>query len=69
VTRAENPRSASPLEIREASHRVAAEFHDAESVPEALTKAQGLAGADGIIVVTGSIYVVGEAMRQLAVRI
>jgi len=69
VTRAENPRSASPLEIREASHRVAAEFHDAESVPEALAKAQGLAGADGIIVVTGSIYVVGEAMRQLAVRI
>jgi dihydrofolate synthase/folylpolyglutamate synthase len=76
VTRADNPRSASPDEIRQAAARVAAgvDIEDAEDVPSALDRARELAGskiagAGGLVVVTGSIYIVGEAMRMLGIRI
>jgi folylpolyglutamate synthase/dihydropteroate synthase len=38
-------------------------------VPAALAKAHVAAGTRGLVVVTGSIYIVGEAMRALGVRI
>jgi dihydrofolate synthase / folylpolyglutamate synthase len=71
VTHAKNPRSAAPAEIRQAAARVAAgiNIEEAEDVASALDQARKLAGQDGLIVVTGSIYVVGEAMRMLDVRI
>jgi folylpolyglutamate synthase/dihydropteroate synthase len=37
-----------------------------EPVAEALETAGALAGTNGVIVVTGSIYVVGDAMAILA---
>jgi dihydrofolate synthase/folylpolyglutamate synthase len=71
VTHANNPRSASANEIREAAKRVAApaEIEDAADVASALGRARELAGPCGIVVVTGSIYIVGEAMRMLGSRI
>ncbi len=71
LTHANNPRSASIAEIRQAAHRVAAgvNMQDAEDVVSALAHARKFAGSGGLIVVTGSIYVVGEAMRILGVRI
>ena len=71
VTQANNPRSASPDEIRQAAARVAAgiDIEDAEDVATALERARKLAAAGGLVVVTGSIYIVGEAMRMLGVRI
>jgi dihydrofolate synthase / folylpolyglutamate synthase len=71
VTHANNPRSATPAEIRQAAARVAAGINidEAEDVASALAQAQKFAGSDGLIVVTGSIYIVGEAMRILGVRI
>ncbi len=69
VTHADNPRSATPQEIRQAASRVAGEVSEAESIGAALEQASRMAGADGLVVVTGSIYVVGEAMRILRVRI
>jgi dihydrofolate synthase/folylpolyglutamate synthase len=71
VTRANNPRSASPDEIRRAAARVASgiDIEDAEDVASALERARKVAGAGGLVVVTGSIYIVGEAMRMLGVRI
>ncbi len=69
ATQADNPRSASPSEIREAASRTGAEIEEAPDVAEALAKARVLAGSDGVIVVTGSIYIVGEVMRQLGARI
>jgi dihydrofolate synthase / folylpolyglutamate synthase len=71
VTRANNPRSATPEEIRQAAARVAAgtNIEDGEDVASALAQARKFAGKDGLIVVTGSIYVVGEAMRMLEIRI
>ena len=69
VTRANNPRSASASEIREAARRVAADIADAENVATALQQATRAAGANGLVVITGSIYIVGEAMQALSVRI
>ncbi len=69
LTRAENPRSASPEEIRAAASRVSTEMIDSEDVPTALMRAKALAGMGGVVVVTGSIYLVGEVMHHLEVRV
>jgi dihydrofolate synthase/folylpolyglutamate synthase len=69
ATHVDNPRAASPAEIRKAAARVAVEINDAPDVPSALTLARAAAGTRGLVVVTGSIYIVGEAMRRLGARI
>jgi dihydrofolate synthase / folylpolyglutamate synthase len=69
ATRADNPRSAAPDEIRQAAARTASEIEDAPDVASALSRAAELAGAKGVVVVTGSIYIVGEAMRLLGVKV
>jgi dihydrofolate synthase/folylpolyglutamate synthase len=69
ATRAENPRSATPEEIRQAAVRTSTEILDEISVAVALSRARELVGTHGLVVVTGSIYVVGETMRELGVRI
>ena len=76
ITHANNPRSASPNEIRQAAARVTAgiDIEQAENVASALDRARKLAGPKfvgprALVVVTGSIYIVGEAMRTLGVRI
>jgi dihydrofolate synthase/folylpolyglutamate synthase len=69
ATRADNPRSATPDEIREAAARTATDIEDAIDVASALDRARALAGPRGIVVITGSIYIVGEAMRVLGVRV
>jgi dihydrofolate synthase/folylpolyglutamate synthase len=67
VTHANNPRSASPDAIRQAAARVAAgiDIVEAENVASALNRARNVAGPGGLVVVTGSIYLVGEAMQEL----
>jgi dihydrofolate synthase/folylpolyglutamate synthase len=69
ATRADNPRSATPDEIREAAARTATDIEEAIDVASALERARSLAGPAGIVVITGSIYIVGEAMRLLGARI
>jgi dihydrofolate synthase / folylpolyglutamate synthase len=71
LTHADNPRSATPEEIRQAAVRVAAgaTIEDANDVAAALERAQKVAGPNGVVVITGSIYIVGEAMRMLGIRI
>ncbi len=69
VTHANNPRSASPEEIRQAAARVTTEIFEADDVASALEQARSSAGAGGLVAVTGSIYLVGEAMRTLGIRI
>lgn len=65
ATRPENPRSASPEEIEQAASRTSAEIEVMADVPQAIRRARELAGPQGLLVVTGSIYLVGEAMRLL----
>ena len=66
ATHAENPRAASPQQIAELGARTQTEILQANSVPEALERACALAGSGGVIVITGSIYIVGEALGILA---
>ena len=67
ATQADNPRSATPQEIRDAASRAQTEIELSSDVPSALQCARDLAKKDGVVVITGSIYVVGEAMRVLGV--
>jgi dihydrofolate synthase / folylpolyglutamate synthase len=71
VTHANNPRSASADEILQAAGRVAGgtKIEEAPDVASALDQAHTVARASGLVVVTGSIYIVGEAMRILGIRI
>lgn len=69
ATCADNPRSATPEEIKKAAIRSSAEIESAPNVSTALRRAAALAGSQGVVVVTGSIYIVGEAMQQLGVRV
>jgi dihydrofolate synthase/folylpolyglutamate synthase len=68
ATRPENPRSASPEEIQQAGSRTGAEIEAVAEVGPALEHARDAAAAQTVIVVTGSIYLVGEAMRLLRTR-
>ena len=65
ATRAENPRAASAAEIVEAAQHTGAEIIPTENVHEALRRARELTGKDGVIVITGSIYLTGEALSIL----
>jgi dihydrofolate synthase/folylpolyglutamate synthase len=67
VTRPENPRSASPEEIRQAGSRTGTEIETVPEIGAALERARSVAGVEAVVVVTGSIYLVGEAMRLLGV--
>jgi dihydrofolate synthase/folylpolyglutamate synthase len=71
VTQANNPRSANTNEILQAAERVAGstKIEEAPDVASALDQARTVAGSSGLVVVTGSIYIVGEAMRILGIRI
>jgi dihydrofolate synthase/folylpolyglutamate synthase len=68
ATRADNPRSSTADEIREAASRLSVEIQSTEDVCEALAEVEQL-GRNSVVVITGSIYVVGEAMSQLGVKV
>jgi len=68
ATHSNNPRSATPGEIRQAA-RISADISEAKTVAEAIRMAIDRSGPGSLVVVTGSIYVVGEAMRTLGLRI
>jgi dihydrofolate synthase/folylpolyglutamate synthase len=67
LTRAENPRAAAPEEIQ-AAIRVTADCEPTPDVGSALERARALAGSNGLVVITGSIYVIGEAMKKLGLK-
>jgi dihydrofolate synthase / folylpolyglutamate synthase len=69
ATPADNPRSATAAEIRAAARRITVNLEEVPDVASALDRARALAGPQDLVVITGSIYIVGEAMRLLGVRI
>jgi dihydrofolate synthase / folylpolyglutamate synthase len=69
ATQAANPRSASPEEIQQAASRTGAEIELVSEPEEALERARIGAEANAVVVVTGSIFLVGEALRLLKVKI
>jgi dihydrofolate synthase / folylpolyglutamate synthase len=68
ATRPENPRAASPEEIVEAGSRTGAEIETVADVREALKRARDRAADRSVLVITGSIYLVGEAMSMLGLQ-
>jgi dihydrofolate synthase/folylpolyglutamate synthase len=66
ATRADNPRAVSPQEIAELAHRTQTDVLEEETMKPALERARLLAGDKGVVVITGSIYIVGEALGILA---
>jgi dihydrofolate synthase/folylpolyglutamate synthase len=69
TTHADNPRSATSEEIRESATRVSIEMDQAPNVAAALDRARAITPRGGVIIITGSIYIVGEAMRNLGLLV
>jgi dihydrofolate synthase / folylpolyglutamate synthase len=69
ATRPENPRAASPEEIQQAAARTGVEIEAINDVQRAVERARALANPSTVIVITGSIYLVGEVMRVVGVEI
>jgi dihydrofolate synthase / folylpolyglutamate synthase len=69
ATRPGNPRAASPEEIQQAAARTGAEIEAIPDVASALQRARTLAKPGSLVVVTGSIYLVGEAMQILEIQV
>jgi dihydrofolate synthase / folylpolyglutamate synthase len=80
ATHANNPRSASAEEIRAAGERITTNILVEQNVADALERACALLSKDaaagvpgaplqnGVVVVTGSIYIVGEALAFIEKR-
>ncbi|HET9838543.1 MAG TPA: folylpolyglutamate synthase/dihydrofolate synthase family protein [Candidatus Angelobacter sp.] len=68
ATHADNPRAATPQEIATAAAHTHAEILQETTVRAALKRARILAGNKRVVVITGSIYIVGEALGILAAR-
>ncbi|HUA16343.1 MAG TPA: folylpolyglutamate synthase/dihydrofolate synthase family protein [Verrucomicrobiae bacterium] len=68
AARPENPRSALPEEIQQSASRTGTPVEPIAVVAAALERARSLATEGAVIVVTGSIYLVGEAIQFFASR-
>jgi dihydrofolate synthase/folylpolyglutamate synthase len=68
ATRPENPRAASSEEIQQAGRRTGAEIEAVPEVRVAMGRARPSATAGAVVVVTGSIYLVGEVIGLLGTR-
>jgi dihydrofolate synthase / folylpolyglutamate synthase len=69
ATRPENPRAASPEEIQDAAARTGVEVEAIAEVERALDRARLLAKDGAVVVITGSIYLVGEVMRAVGAEV
>jgi len=67
VTPVDHPRSATAQAIQEAAHRTGSDMMVSSGSTEALLRARALAGAETPIIVSGSIYLIGEIMRDLEI--
>jgi dihydrofolate synthase/folylpolyglutamate synthase len=67
LTQVNNPRGATTGELLQAASRTGAMFYAEDSVAAALARARNVSKPQGLIVVTGSIFLVGEAMRVMGI--
>jgi dihydrofolate synthase/folylpolyglutamate synthase len=63
----DNPRAASLEDLLAATHTLDIPAHAAPHLPAALAQARAITPPGGIIIATGSVYLVGE-IRHLAVQ-
>jgi dihydrofolate synthase/folylpolyglutamate synthase len=69
ATRPENPRAASPEEIQQAAARTGVEVEAVEDVQSAVERARSVATTGTVVVITGSIYLVGEVMGSIGAEV
>jgi dihydrofolate synthase/folylpolyglutamate synthase len=69
ATRPENPRAASAKEIQQAAARTGVAIEAVEDVQRAVERARVLAKPGTVVVITGSIYLVGEVMRSVGAEV
>jgi dihydrofolate synthase / folylpolyglutamate synthase len=67
VTHIENPRAASTQEQLQAGSRTGASMAAAETVAAALALGFELTPANGVVVITGSMFLVGDVMKALGI--
>ncbi|MCU1484881.1 MAG: folC [Actinomycetia bacterium] len=65
ATAVDFPRAMPPEEIAEAARALGVDVEVVRDVPSAVQRAVGMAGEDDLVLVTGSLYVVGEARRAV----
>ena len=65
ATAVDFPRAMPAEEIAEAARSLGVDAEIVRDVPAAVQRAVGLAGEDDLVLVTGSLYVVGEARQGL----
>ena len=63
----DNPRAASVDDLLAAAHALDISAHAAPHLAAALAQAQAITPANGLIIATGSVYMVGE-IRRLALN-
>jgi len=68
VTQVANPRAATASELLQAASRTGTAICAEEDLAAALARARELSKPDGVIVVTGSIFLVGAAMTLMGVQ-
>ena len=66
ATRAENPRAATAEEIQAAAAHTGAEILCEPDVASALERARVITPPGGVVIITGSIYIVGEALARIS---
>lgn len=69
ATRPANPRAASAEDIRRAAARTGVEIETVDDVREALERARSHAADNAVVVVAGSIYLVGEVMPLIGAEL
>ena len=65
ITRSRHPRAMATEELEAELKKQGLPVETVETVPQAVSRAKHLAGEEGLVVVSGSIFVVGEALEVL----
>ena len=68
VTQVGNPRTATTAELMQAASRTGAVLFAEETVPAALDRARAVSKPEGLIVITGSIFLIGETMSAMGIE-
>ncbi len=69
ATQPHNPRAALPEEIQQAAARTGVEIEAVEDAQHAVEQARSLAKPGTVVVITGSIYLVGEVMDRIGAEV
>ena len=67
VTQVGNPRSATTAELLQAASRTGAVLFAEDTVTAALARSRAVSRPEGLIVVTGSIFLIGETMSDMGI--